>query len=292
MKVLVVFLVLVLAFGEPAFSQQSNSSTASPSTPATTPGAVAVPQAEPVQGGSGSQVAGVPPPPNTLLDGTPVKMKLTEDLSSETSKTGQEVSFEVTEEVLVQGVAVISKGAKAQATVTNAEPKKRLARGGKLEVNVDSVRLADGENVRLRMTKSSNGGDHVVGMTGAMIATAVVFAPAAPLFLLMHGKSVEIPEGTEVTAYVWGDMRLVMANFEPTAGAVAPLMASLTVESSVAGADIEVDGSFVGSTPSTVSVVPGQHTIVVKKKGYADWSRSMNVSGSGVHLSAELEATP
>lgn len=91
---------------------------------------------------------------------------------------------------------------------------------------------------------------------------------------------------------MWGDMRLAMANFEPAVGAVAPLMASLTVESSVAGADIEVDGSFVGSTPSTVSVVPGEHTIVVKKKGYADWSRSMNVSGSGVHLSADLEAMP
>ena len=253
---------------------------------------MAVPQTAPVQGGSGSQAASGPPPPNTLLDGTPVKMKLTEDLSSETSKSGQEVSFEVTEEVLVQGVAVIPKGAKAQATVTNAEPKKRLARGGKLEVNVDSVRLADGENARLRMTKSSNGGDHIVGMTGAMIVTALVFIPAAPLFLLLQGKSVEIPEGTEVTAYVWGDMRLAMANFEPAVGAVAPLMASLTVESSVAGADIEVDGSFVGSTPSTVSVVPGEHTIVVKKKGYADWSRSMNVSGSGVHLSADLEAMP
>lgn len=151
MKVLLVFLVLLLAFGEPAFSQQSNPSTvSSPSTPATTPGAVAVPQTAPVQGGSGSQAASGPPPPNTLLDGTPVKMKLTEDLSSETSKSGQEVSFEVTEEVLVQGVAVIPKGAKAQATVTNAEPKKRLARGGKLEVNVDSVRLADDEEQQRR----------------------------------------------------------------------------------------------------------------------------------------------
>jgi uncharacterized protein (DUF433 family) len=39
----------------------------------------------------------------------------------------------------------------------------------------------------------------------------------------------------------------------------------------------------VGNTPSTVSIAPGQHAIVVKKKGYADWSRSMHVSGSAVH---------
>jgi len=68
--------------------------------------------------------------------------------------------------------------------------------------------------------------------------------------------------------------------------------ASLTVESSVTGADIEVDGAFVGNTPSTVSVTPGQHTISVKKKGYALWSRAMNVSGSGVRLNADLEAAP
>jgi hypothetical protein len=69
-------------------------------------------------------------------------------------------------------------------------------------------------------------------------------------------------------------------------------MASLTVDSNVAGADIEIDGDFVGNTPSTVSVPAGQHTITVKKKGYAEWSRAMNVSGSGVHLSADLEVAP
>ena len=67
-------------------------------------------------------------------------------------------------------------------------------------------------------------------------------------------------------------------------------MATLLVESSVPGADIDIDGSFVGSTPSTLSVTPGQHTVVVKKKGYEDWSRSMNVAGNSVHLSAELTA--
>jgi hypothetical protein len=71
--------------------------------------------------------------------------------------------------------------------------------------------------------------------------------------------------------------------------ATQPAMASLTVESNIAGADIEVDGEFVGNAPSTVSVTPGKHTISIKKKGYADWSRTMNVSGSNVRLSAELE---
>jgi len=242
-----------------------------------------------------------PPPPNTLLDGTAVKLRLAENLSSEKNKTGDQVPFEVVDEVVVDGVVVVPKGAQAIATVTNASPKKSMGRGGKLDVNVDSMRLVDGEKVQLRAVQENKGGGHVGAMTGAMVATSIVFFPAAPLFLFIHGKPVEIPKGTVVTAFVEGDMHLDMAKMAPAGTVVAPVSgataavvteASVAVDSSVAGADIEVDGNFVGSTPSTVSVLPGQHTFVVKKKGYADWSRSMMVSGNAAHLSAELEARP
>jgi len=61
------------------------------------------------------------------------------------------------------------------------------------------------------------------------------------------------------------------------------------------GADIEVDGSFVGNTPSDVQVGVGDHMVAVKKAGFKDWERKLKVSaGSNVHLNAELEqsATP
>jgi hypothetical protein len=72
--------------------------------------------------------------------------------------------------------------------------------------------------------------------------------------------------------------------------------AKLQIESTPPGADIEVDGSFVGNTPSDVQVAEGDHTIVVKKTGFKDWERKLKSSaGSSVHLGAELEkvdATP
>ena len=67
--------------------------------------------------------------------------------------------------------------------------------------------------------------------------------------------------------------------------------ASLSIDSSIPAADIEIDGNFVGSTPSTVSVPPGQHTITVKKKGYTDWTRTMSIAGPSIHLNADLEQT-
>jgi len=74
------------------------------------------------------------------------------------------------------------------------------------------------------------------------------------------------------------------------AASTSGMTADLNIESSVPGADIEIDGAFVGNTPSTVAVAAGSHQIIVKKKGFTDWSRTLNVTSGMVHLSAELEA--
>jgi PEGA domain-containing protein len=56
------------------------------------------------------------------------------------------------------------------------------------------------------------------------------------------------------------------------------------------GADIEVDGSFVGNTPSDVQVTEGDHTVTVRKAGFKDWERTLKITaGSSVHLNADLE---
>jgi len=74
-----------------------------------------------------------------------------------------------------------------------------------------------------------------------------------------------------------------------TNAAVSSGEASITIESSPSGADIEVDGNFVGNTPSTIAIPSGSHDITVKKKGFVLWRRKMNVTAGTVHLNAELE---
>lgn len=237
-----------------------------------------------------------PPPPHTLLDGTPVKLRLSQTISSADAKVGQEVPFEVVEDVSVDNVVVLPKGATAIGTVTEVEPKRSMGRAGKLNVSISYARLADQEKVALRAVKDTKGGGHTGAMTGAIVATLIVFFPAAPLFLFMHGKDVTIPQGTEITAFVEGDMHLEMTRFgvaAPTAPAPAAApaaQASLIVDSTPPGADITVDGGFVGNTPSTVTIAPGTHQITVSKKGFADWTKTLTVTGGSVHLSATLEA--
>jgi hypothetical protein len=65
---------------------------------------------------------------------------------------------------------------------------------------------------------------------------------------------------------------------------------AVSIDSTPAGADIEVDGAFVGNTPSTVNLAIGSHDIAVKKKGFADWTKKLNVTGGNIHLKAEMEA--
>jgi hypothetical protein len=216
------------------------------------------------------------------------------------------VDFEVLDDITVNGTLVIAKGGLALATVTAAQPKRRMARGGKLDMNIDYVKLLSGEKAALRAVKDLKGGGHTGGMVGGMVATSIVFFPAAPLFLLMHGKDISIPKGTEITAYANGDMKLDLAKFQPAATTDALAQATISggdtgtaasakllLASSPAGADIEVDGNFVGNTPSDVQIGEGEHMVTVKKAGFKDWQRMLKITaGSSVHLNAELEKNP
>jgi hypothetical protein len=148
---------------------------------------------------------------------TPVKLVLGETISSADERVGNLVNFEVVEDVMVNGIVAIPRGSNAWATVTVAEPKKRMGRGGKLDINIDKVRLADGEKVLLRAVKGGKGGGHQGAMVGAMVATSLVVWPAAPFFLLMHGKDITIPKGTPITAFIQGDAVLDPAKFTPEA---------------------------------------------------------------------------
>ena len=63
----------------------------------------------------------------------------------------------------------------------------------------------------------------------------------------------------------------------------------LEISSTPVGADIEVNGSFVGNTPSSIHLEPGEYNVAVKKNGYSSWERKVKVAGGNVTLVAELE---
>src|SRR5881394_810902 len=197
-------LIVSLCFPLALAQSSSTSSTTAPPPASTTPPSSATPPATPKPAMTGFG----------LEDGTPVKLRTARTISSGDAHEGDTLDFEVLEDIMVKNTLVVPKGGIAWGTVTEAQPKRRMGRGGKLNVNIDAVRMVDGEKAALRAVKDTKGGGHVGAMTGAMVATSIVFFPAAPLFLFMHGKDITIPKGTEITAYISGDTRLEQAKFQ------------------------------------------------------------------------------
>src|SRR6266446_2253629 len=222
-----------------------------------------------------------------LEDSIPVKLRINRTISSADCHVGDTVDFEVVQDVSVNGTLVIPKGGLAFATVTEAQAKRRMARGGKLGVNVDYVKLVSSEKAPLRAVKDLKGGGHTGVMVGGIVATGIVFFPAAPFFLFMHGKDITIAKVQQTPTSPGSQQSLLSASPTQSAGTSS---AKLQLESNPPGADIEVDGNFVGNTPSDVQISEGDHTISVKKTGFKNWERKLKVNaGSSVHLSAELE---
>jgi hypothetical protein len=153
-----------------------------------------------------------PAPPQEIIlpNQTAVHLKLGRTLSSATAHVGEEVNFEVAQDVIVRGVTLIVKGAPAIGAVTEAEPKKRMGKAGKLDVSVTSVVLANNEKIALRSFGANQNLDQKSGMS----------------LPLMHGKDVTLSKDTEITAYVDGDLHLKAASFAAAPAATQALSQS------------------------------------------------------------------
>jgi len=158
-------------------------------------------------------------PPNTpkpaLTDGTPVHLKFARAVVSSQVIAGEKVPLEVVDPVLVGNLVAISPRAFAQATVTVAQAKRSMGRGGNLELKIESVRLADGELVPLRAVKDVKGGDNQPALLTSLGTAGMMYWAASPLVFLFYvkGKSATIPAGTEITAYIAGEFPLDPSKF-------------------------------------------------------------------------------
>jgi hypothetical protein len=234
--------------------------------------------------------------------GTKVACRLEQTISSATADEGQQVQLAVTENVKVNDQIVIPQGSACVGTIVLATAKKNMGRSGKLDFSIDKVRAGDGESVPLRYTMQKKEGEGKGMSTGVMTAgAAVLFWPAAPFFLMRKGKDITINKG--IVLEVFTDAEHVLksnraATAAQTGAAVAPAIvnapsaaeiASVTITSDIPDAEVEIDGGFIGNTPSTAKLAPGTHKVTVKS-GANVWSRDLNVQpGSTVNVKATLK---
>jgi len=238
-----------------------------------------------------------------LPEGTKLRVRLDQAISSATAEEGQTVELSVTDAVKVGDVVIVSEGARATGTITQAHEKRRLGRAGKLDFSIDRVKTVDNQWVPLRYTVTKKSGQSHAVSTGIITAgVAAVFWPAAPVFLLRKGQDITINRGVAFEVFTdanhtvsagttaWAPAPAPVPRSAPPAPSIpAATSAAISVTSPVAAAEIEVDGAFVGNTPTTLQLAAGSHRIVVKH-GIKTWQRTLQVNaGSNITLNATLQ---
>jgi len=145
-------------------------------------------------------------------------LKVLKTLTSATAHTSDAMEFAVMEDVLVDGVVVIPKGAKAAGVVDSVETKKRFGRGGSLAFHIASVRLANNELAPLHCFQEVSGSSNT---------------SAEAVLALASGKDAAILEDAEFSALVDSDVQLKREAFaaptapkDSAAPAVAPSLQS------------------------------------------------------------------
>ncbi len=89
----------------------------------------------------------------------------------------------------------------------------------------------------------------------------------------------QLPPGKYATAWVQVDIH------QPRA--------ALVIDSTPEGAKIYVNGSYVGITPKTIIVPPGETTITLEKSGFAPYSRTVTLADrTAAEIAARLQVAP
>lgn len=148
-----------------------------------------------------------------LSERTRIKVTILEGLSSSSAKKGEEVRYEVVDDVVGPNREVlIAKGSSALGSVTRAAHRGIFGKPGKLNISIDFVRAVDGTKVPLRANEdmSVRGRNN---SSGAAAATLLI----APIGLLINGRDVRIKKGAEFVVYVDADTLVDLSKAKPRA---------------------------------------------------------------------------
>jgi hypothetical protein len=179
-----------------------------------------------------------------------------------------------------------------------------LLKPGKLIVEISIYRLSDHALVRTwtATTHFPLNGDHKVR------AYAYYTGFAAADTILDALKGVDLSSVSLAAPGAGPAAPNTTSNTTPSAATPAPpsdaapagpntvvpagpdVFASVQLSSDPAGAEITIDGSYVGNTPSLIKLRPGTHSIRMTMPGYAPWVRSIETAaGESRNFAATLE---
>lgn len=133
----------------------------------------------------------------SIPEGTVVHLALLKDLKSGGSKGGEEIPFEVSQDVYGPGhVLLIAANTPAYGKITESSRRGIFGKAGKLKFTIDYILAPDKTHIPLRADPQLvRGRDNRT----TAIATAILFAPVA---MFINGQDVSVKKGEPFTMYV------------------------------------------------------------------------------------------
>ena len=200
--------------------------------------------------------------PAIIEEGTPVKLKLVDAVSTDTACAGQQIAFSVLEDVTAKDgkTVVIKENAPGTGYLTNVDQKDG-GKGGRLSIDISSTKAIDGTKIPLRGSQAKSGsdgaglGNYAIGYVfGGLLGVGIVA-------LCKKSKHAQMPAGTIVTAFVSHDTSVPIAPTIPTAVAVGTVTGNVisadkakSEAANTSGTDQEKDTS-ASNTPVATCIV-------------------------------------
>ena len=152
-----------------------------------------------------------------------VKIEFTSPLSSKTARIGDPVSFKVADNLYVNDVLVLSKGATGVAEVSKVVQPRSFGRDARIDVKFSHVFAVDGNQVPIYIGKlAKQEAKTAAGAAGATIGGMIVLGPIGAIGgAFVTGQSIVIPEGSTTYVQVVQDQNISGIVYQEAAVAVS-----------------------------------------------------------------------
>jgi len=213
-----------------------------------------------------------------LANGTPVRLLISETVTSKTAKPGDAVKLQVLDDVRVGDLVIIAGKAPASATIETANSSGRAWRSGNILLKLNSVALVNRQEQPLRAWSATKGKDTGAGAewTDAVIQSAGFALLALPFAPLQHGNQAILRRGTVLGAAISGDISLPRAEIEaaqpkPAEPHHGPAAVTIYNELLAGTVDIWCGQAKVArlgrGRKFTMSMPPGKYWLGIRKNG-------------------------
>lgn len=184
-----------------------------------------------------------------IAAGTPIRLELTDKVTSRDQKRGDKFGLKLAEPLVVGGIVVLPQGVQGVGEVVDAGSSGMGGAPGKLLL-AGRYLTWNGQQIPLRGLKIGGAGkDHSQLAMGVGLAVGGVFG------LLVHGGNIEVLAGTQADAKIANDLQLPPAPLQamPATTASGPDASSPALPSANAPAATPAVAAAATASPATAS---------------------------------------